>query len=344
MWLPLLTFLLFLSAGYMYSNSNLTVDSCLDNSKYNILDNEFLSDVLTGLSAAQKRLPSKYFYDEIGSQLFDEICALDEYYPTRTEMGIMEDHVEEIVRYIGPNALLIEYGSGSSLKTRVLLENLKDLAGYVPIDISKEHLLNSAQQLEHDFPHIEILPVHADYTEEIILPKPAATVFKKVVYFPGSTIGNFTPEESVAFLERVKKISDEGGGLLIGVDLKKNKQVLEAAYNDAKGVTAAFNINLLARINKELSADFDLGAFEHKSIFNTEEGRIEMHLVSKAAQNVTIASNTFKFEAGETIHTENSYKYSLVEFAAVGKKAGLTVQCVWTDPDGLFSVQFLTVK
>ncbi|MFK7847327.1 MAG: L-histidine N(alpha)-methyltransferase [Rhodothermales bacterium] len=328
----------------MYSNSNLSVDSRIDITKHTDKDHAFLSDVLSGLSASQKRLPSKYFYDEIGSQLFDEICELDEYYPTRTEMGIMEDNIQEIVRFIGPNALLIEYGSGSSLKTRTLLENLKDLAGYVPIDISKEHLLSSAAQLTLDFSHIEVLPVHADYSAEISLPKPTAAVSKKVVYFPGSTIGNFTPEESVAFLERVKMISEEGGGLLIGVDLKKTEHVLEAAYNDAKGVTAAFNLNLLSRINKELNADFDLDAFEHKAIFNTLEGRIEMHLISRAAQIVTIASNKIHFEAGETIHTENSYKYTLAEFAAIGKKAGLKVQRVWTDSRCLFSVQYLTVE
>lgn len=328
----------------MYSDSSLSVDSYLENSTGSGADNEFLSDVLSGLSAPQKRLPSKYFYDEIGSQLFDEICELDEYYPTRTEMGIMEDNIKEIVRNIGPEALLIEYGSGSSLKTRILLESLEKLAGYVPIDISKEHLLNSAEQLEHDFPHIEVLPVHADYSGEVILPLPEASVAKKVVYFPGSTIGNFTPEESITFLKRIKKISGEGGGLLIGVDLKKNTDVLEAAYNDAKGVTAAFNLNLLTRINKELCADFDVDAFDHKAIFNTEEGRIEMHLVSKIVQKVTIASTQIIFDVGETIHTENSYKYSLAEFAEVGKKAGLKVQRVWTDPKCLFSVQFLTVE
>ncbi len=307
-------------------------------------EDAFLSDVLTGLALPQKQLPSKYFYDEEGSQLFDQICDLDEYYPTRTEMKIMQDNLADIVRHVGPEALLIEYGSGSSLKTRILLQHLDKLAGYVPIDISRDYLYACAEQLRKDFPHIEVLPLHADYSSALTLPAVDRHVARKVVYFPGSTIGNFTPEEAITFLKRVSALGDQGGGLLIGVDLKKDNAILEAAYNDARGVTAAFNLNLLKRINAELDADFDLKQFRHHALYNPVAGRIEMHLVSEASQIVTIEGQQFSFDAEETIHTENSYKYTLAEFAAIGKEAGLRVRRVWTDANCLFSVQFLTVE
>ena len=307
-------------------------------------DPSFLSDVLTGLAKPQKQLPSKYFYDEEGSRLFDEICELDEYYPTRTEMKIMQDNLADIVRHVGPEALLIEYGSGSSLKTRILLEHLDHLAGYVPIDISRDYLFACADQLRADFPHIDVLPVHADYSSAVTLPPVARHVARRVVYFPGSTIGNFTPKESIEFLKRVSALGAKGGGLLIGVDLKKDKGILEAAYNDARGITAEFNLNLLKRINTELGANFDLSQFRHNALFNEEEGRIEMHLVSTTGQIVTIGGQEFSFAAEETIHTENSYKYTLAAFAAIGKEAGLKVRRVWTDANCLFSVQFLTVE
>lgn len=307
-------------------------------------DQAFLSDVLTGLSRSQKVLPSKYFYDEAGSQLFDEICDLEEYYPTRTEMKIMQDNLADIVRCIGPEALLIEYGSGSSLKTRILLEHLEKLAGYVPIDISRDYLYACAAQLQKDFPHIVVLPLHADYSTTVTLPRVASNIARRVIYFPGSTIGNFKPEEAIAFLERVSLLADQGGGLLIGVDLKKDEAILEAAYNDARGITAAFNLNLLKRINTELGADIDLSQFRHHALYNDEAGRIEMHLVSETNQIVTIDGQQFSFESNETIHTENSYKYTLAEFAALGKEAGLKVRRVWTDANCLFSVQFLTVE
>lgn len=305
--------------------------------------NPFLAEVLEGLSKEQKQIPSKYFYDEKGSQLFDEICELEEYYPTRTEISIMERDIEEMVRMIGMEALLVEYGSGSSLKTRILLENLVDMAGYVPIDISKEHLLDSARKLQGTFPDLEILPVHADYSTEVKLPVSQKPAKRKVVYFPGSTIGNFTPDEAVLFLKRVTQITEKGGGLLIGVDMKKDVSVLEAAYNDARGVTAEFNLNLLSRINKELDADFDVNQFEHKAIYNKEAGRIEMHLFSKIEQTVQLGAESFFFNAGESIHTENSYKYTLEEFAQISASAGLRVKKVWTDPNCYFSVQLLTV-
>lgn len=304
--------------------------------------NPFMREVIAGLTAEQKRIPSKYFYDEKGSQLFDEICVLEEYYPTRTEMGIMSQYVDEMVECIGSDAALIEYGSGSSLKTRILLQNHNSLAAYIPIDISKEHLHTSAAQLSEAFPHIEIAPVHADYSTEIVLPEPWRNTGRKVVYFPGSTIGNFTPDEAVDFLRRVRALCNPSGGLLLGVDLKKDVDRLEAAYNDARGVTAAFNLNVLDHINGELGANFAVEDFAHYAFYNEVAGRIEMHLRSEKDQVVTVGSERFSFAAGETIHTENSYKYTLEEVEAIGLKAGLKVQKVWTDDEQLFSVQFLT--
>ena len=304
--------------------------------------NIFMREVIAGLSAEQKRIPSKYFYDEKGSQLFDEICELEEYYPTRTEMGIMTQYVDEMIECIGKDAALIEYGSGSSLKTRILLENHNALASYIPIDISKEHLHASAARLRALFPHIEIAPVHADYSSEIMLPEPWQHTGRKVVYFPGSTIGNFTPDEAVDFLKRVRNLCSPSGGLLLGVDLKKDVNRLEAAYNDAKGVTAAFNVNVLDRINRELGANFVTQDFAHHAFYNEEAGRIEMHLRSEKDQVVAVGGERFAFDAGETIHTENSYKYTLKEIAVVGREAGLKVERVWTDEAHLFSVQFLT--
>ncbi len=328
------------SAKHYKSISTLAYRPVQNSSK---ADSIFLKDVVRGLSASPKQLPSKYFYDEAGSRLFDEICELEEYYPTRTEMNIMRTNIDEMVDFIGVRAMLIEYGSGSSLKTRILLEHLQNLSAYVPIDISKAHLMQSAKKLRQDFPGVEVLPVHADYSTEVTLPASQKTVAHKVVYFPGSTIGNFTPAESVGFLKRISRITDHGGGLLIGVDLKKDIDVLESAYNDAKGVTAAFNLNLLKRINRELDGDFDINSFEHEAVFNEMEGRIEMHLISKIKQSVSIQGRQFTFSAGESIHTENSYKYTLAQFSALAGEAGLSVEHVWTDPKCLFSVQYLSV-
>ena len=304
---------------------------------------QFLNDVLEGLARPWKSIPAKYFYDETGSRLFDRICELEQYYPTRTEMHIMQCNIRSIVDRIGPEALLVEYGSGSSLKTRVLLEHLERPAGYVPIDISKKHLMRSATRLRREFPEIDIYPVHADYSTDIEWPEPRKPARRTVVFFPGSTIGNFEPAQAGRFLERIAAICRPNGGLLIGVDLQKDPAVLEAAYNDREGVTAAFNLNLLHRINRELGADFDVARFSHRAFYNAERGRIEMHLVSRVDQAVTVHGTTFRFEAGETIHTENSYKYTLSQFAGISRHAGLTVRQVWTDAECLFSVQYLDV-
>jgi len=298
-------------------------------------------EILAGLRRPQKTTSPKFLYDQRGSRLFDRICELDEYYPTRTELAIMESHVEDMARLLGPGCLLIEFGSGSSLKTRILLDHLSDPAGYVPIDISKEHLLCSATALAAAYPGLAVLPVCADYTSVFHLPDLDGA--RPVVYFPGSTIGNFTPAEAVEFLRSAAKLL-EGGDLIIGVDLKKDVGRLEAAYNDSEGVTAAFNLNLLARINRELSGDFIIDAFEHRAHYDPVVGRIEMHLISRRDQFVTVGGRRFNFAAGETIHTENSYKYAMEEFRAVAANAGFKAVGGWTDDENLFSIHYLRAE
>lgn len=301
-------------------------------------------DVLAGLAAQPKWLPCKYFYDRRGSELFERICELEEYYPTRTELGIMETSVREMAEALGPGVALVEYGSGSSTKTRILLEALDDPVAYVPVDISRDPLVDSANSLDRRHPDLEVLPVCADFTEAITLPEPRRRARRRVVYFPGSTIGNFDPVEVVAFLSRIRSLVGPGGGLLIGVDLRKDAAILEAAYDDREGVTAAFNKNLLVRLNRELGADFELDHFEHRAVVNEELGRVEMHLVSTVVQTAAVGAESFRFEAGESIHTENSHKFTLEGFAGLAEQAGLAVRRVWTDPGERFSVQYLTPR
>ena len=303
----------------------------------------FRDEVLAGLQSTPKTISSKFLYDERGSKLFEAICELDEYYPTRTEIGIMEQHVEAMAEALGPEVLLVEYGSGSSWKTRILLDHLTDPAGYVPVDISKEHLMQAAGELSDDYPNLPVLPVCADYTDEVRLPDPGRSVRRRVVYFPGSTIGNFVMDRARDFLAHIRSLVAPDGGLLIGVDLQKDASLLHAAYDDAEGVTAEFNKNLLRRINRELDADFDLDRFEHEARYNAEEGRVEMHLVSTEAQQVTVAGVPIDFAEGETICTEYSCKYTLDGFADLAASAGLAVEQVWTDDDALFSIQYCTV-
>ncbi len=298
------------------------------------------AEILMGLSCPQKMLSPKFFYDQTGSRLFDEICKLPEYYPTRTELGIMETHVSEIARRIGPHASLIEFGSGSSLKTRTLLEHLDRPAAYVPVDISKEHLVSAANSLKTDFPQLEILPVVADFTHPFPLPDPKITPLRNLVYFPGSTIGNFDTEAALELLSVMYQEAGEDGALLIGVDLKKDTAILEKAYNDSAGVTAAFNLNMLERINREFGANFDLTQFEHIAVYDAELGRIEMRLVSKREQRVRLQGHDFDFIQGEHIVTEHSHKYTLEEFREMALLSGFQVDKVWTDPASLFSVQY----
>jgi dimethylhistidine N-methyltransferase len=299
-------------------------------------------DVLSGLRTPPYSLPCKYLYDERGSELFEQICDLDEYYPTRTELSIMRRWVAEMAKRLGPLCMIVEYGSGSSVKTRVLLEALDDPVAYVPVDISRDFLLRSAGSLDRCHPDLEVLPVCADFTESFALPLAKKPAKRRVVYFPGSTIGNFDPPDVVKFLTQVRRQCGPYGGLLIGVDLPKDRTILEAAYDDARGVTADFNLNLLQRLNRELSANFDLAGWAHRAVYDPEHGRVEMHLVSQRAQQVRIGDETLHFEAGEWIHTESSYKYDKERFAGFAAEAGLAVRDLWTDEDGLFSVQYLT--
>ena len=301
-----------------------------------------LAEIIDGLRQDEKMISPKYFYDERGSQLFEEITALPEYYPTETELGILRDNVDEIARLVGPQASLIEFGSGSSLKTRVLLENLHDLAAYVPVDISEELLLESAALLREDFPDIDILPVAADFTRPFALPQPAIMPVKNIVYFPGSTIGNFTNEDALELLRVMHGEAGEGGALLIGVDLQKDPDIIERAYNDSAGVTAEFNLNVLRHLNREFGADFKLDAFSHSAEYNPEEGRVELRLVSSEQQDVSVGDEAFTIEEDEAILTEYSHKYTLESFARMAGRAGFDVDRVWTDAERLFSVQYCT--
>ena len=302
-----------------------------------------LEEVLEGLQQPQKQLSAKFFYDERGSELFEQITYLDEYYPTRTERAILHDNIEGIAEVIGSEAMLVELGSGSSSKTRLLLEKLPSLSAYVPVDISEEFLLKVINQLRMEYPKISIIPVFADYTSRFELPNLGGSYRKQVVFFPGSTIGNFRPDRVREFLEMLASITDDDSAMLIGVDLKKDPAIIEKAYNDADGITAQFNKNMLVRLNRELDANFDIDSFRHDAFFNKEEGRIEMHLVSEKEQMVTIADKEIHFEAGESIHTENSYKYTQDEFKELVSD-WYEVEQVWTDDQNYFSLQYLTKK
>jgi len=302
----------------------------------------FRDEVLRGLGRVQKELPCKYFYDAAGSALFDQICDLPEYYLTRAELGILRASVPEMAALLGPRCLVIEYGSGSGVKTRLLLDQLVEPAAYVPIDISPGPLFAAARALVAAYPRLEVLPVCADYTAEYPLPRPRAKPARRAVFFPGSTIGNFSPGEAESFLKHVGQVCGRGGALLVGVDLAKGSKTLERAYDDAQGVTARFNLNLLARINRELGADFDLESFRHRAVYKRTLGRVEMHLVSECAQVVRIAESRFAFQAAEPILTECSYKWELADFEQLAWAAGWRVVRVWTDPKRRFSVQYLT--
>jgi dimethylhistidine N-methyltransferase len=300
------------------------------------------ADVLSGLAQPHKRLAPKYFYDAEGSRLFDAICELPEYYPTRTEIAVLRRHGAAMAARLGRDALLVELGSGSSLKIRVLLEALQP-AVYMPVDISKDHLLNSAQALAASFPDLQVHAVCADYSVPFSLPVDDHD-HPRVAFFPGSSVGNFEPADAERFLRRVGDLLEAGGRLLVGVDLIKDRRLLEAAYNDADGVTAAFNLNLLARINRELQGNFDLGRFRHMASFNPDSSRIEMRLLSTRDQRVRVAGQTFAFREGESIHTESSYKYSIEGFHDLARRAGFEPEQVWTDPAPLFSVHCLTYR
>jgi dimethylhistidine N-methyltransferase len=303
----------------------------------------FRDEAVAGLSRSPRQLPCKFFYDEQGAQLFRQICELPEYYVTRTEIEILRLHGAEMARALGPQIELIGLGTGAGTKTRILLEELDRPAVYVPIDISKEQLEKSSARFHKMFPTLQILPIAADYLEPFELPLPRHLSSRSVVYFPGSTIGNFEPDDASEFLSRLVDLVGDGGGLLIGVDLQKDSHVIERAYNDSAGVTAKFNKNLLGRINRELDADFDLAHWQHYAIYNPTEGRIEIYLLSEADQSVQIGERTFQFRAGEKILTEYSYKHTINGFTMLARHAGFEFQQVWTDDNRWFGVFYFTV-
>lgn len=317
-----------------------TKQAMADTSEQNTASAEECAEILLSLGQAQKSIHPKFFYDRAGSELFEKITQLPEYYLTRTELDIMHSNAKEIAQRVGPHASLIEFGSGSSLKIRILLKTLDRLAAYVPVDISRDHLFAAAKGLKKDFPWLNILPVAADFTQPFPLPDPQPTPLRNLIYFPGSTIGNFDREAARDLLRVMHHEAGDGGALLIGVDLKKDKDVLERAYNDRSGVTAAFNLNLLKRLNKEFAANFDLDKFKHQAVYLPEQGCIEMRLVSLGQQEVSVAGKTFAFSAGEYIVTEHSNKYTLHEFSVLANSVGFEVEKVWCDPAELFSVQF----
>jgi dimethylhistidine N-methyltransferase len=300
----------------------------------------FREDVIAGLSLPQKTLPPKYFYDARGSGLFAAICRLKEYYPTRAEMALTREHIDAIARFAGEGVELIEYGSGESLKTRLLIRRLRP-ARYVPVDISEAALRRAAKRLAGEFPWLQIAALVGDFSRPLKLPGFGRGARRRVIYFPGSTIGNLVPHEAHAFLSLTRGLAGAGGAMLVGVDLKKDANLLHAAYNDAKGVTAEFNLNLLRRINRELGGDFDLRRFRHYAFYNASRGRIEMHLVALEGHGVRVGGYRFAFQAGETIHTENSCKYSVGEFRALAAEAGFRGAKVWLDRKGLFSLHGL---
>lgn len=304
---------------------------------------DFARDLLAGLSGHPKRLSPKYFYDEAGSRLFERITELPEYYPTRTEIGILRDRAKEIAGLVPDRAALVEFGSGSSAKVRLLLTELSRIRAYVPVDISAAFLDEEAERLRGEFPSLDVVPIAADFTQGFELPRrlrqgPLAG------FFPGSTIGNFEPEAARDFLRLAARILGSGATFVVGVDLVKDRRVLEAAYDDGAGVTARFNLNILARANRELGANFDLDSFAHRALFNPERSRIEMHLVSRAAQSVRVCGRSFAFGAGESIHTENSYKYTVETFSALAHEAGWQSAAVFQDSGALFSVHVLRAQ
>jgi dimethylhistidine N-methyltransferase len=299
---------------------------------------DFLAEVLAGLESSPRTLPCKFFYDERGSELFQQICELPEYYITRTEIELLRSSAPEIAESIGPNAALIGFGTGAGIKTRLLLEHLQNPIAYIPVDISKQRLIDSAIELSHAMPALEILPVCADYLQELQFPKPLRKPDHMAVFFPGSTIGNMEPPLAADFLRKICRLCGKSGGLIIGVDLQKDRHVLEAAYNDSAGVTAEFNFNLLIRANRELGANFDVARWKHRAVYNESEGRVEMHLLSNGAQIVHVGGREFAFADGEKIITEFSYKHTIEGFTRLAASAGFReASRVWTDPNRWFA-------
>lgn len=301
---------------------------------------QFASDLLAALATRPRSIAPKYFYDHEGSRLFDQICDLPEYYPTRTELGILRERASEIAAQMGANAELVEFGAGSLTKVRLLLDAMQTPSRYVPIDISGEHLALAAKSLQVDYPNLQVSPVVADYTQPFSLPISSPGTGQRVGFFPGSTVGNFTPVEAIEFFRMAAKVL-KGGALIVGADLIKEPSTLHAAYSDALGVTAAFNLNLLTRANRELGSNFDVSQFAHSAFYNAPLQRIEMHLMSRKRQTVSLQGQSFEFEEGETLHTENSYKFTVSGLRALALQGGFKPGPVWTDAKGLFSLHWL---
>ena len=300
--------------------------------------------VTEGLGRATKSIPSQFFYDDRGSELFERICELEAYYPTRTEIALLRERRDELCRLMGRGCAIVEFGCGSSLKIRALLDAARDAAAYIAIDISKSALISVVRDVAAAFPGLAITAICADYTAPLDVPELAGDHFQKTIgFFPGSNIGNFTPQQAEAFMVTAAAMVGPGGDFIVGVDRRKNKARLEAAYNDRQGVTALFNLNLLERINRELGGDIDIASFRHRAFYNDGEGRIEMHLESMRHQTITIGGREYPFAPGETIHTENSYKYEIDEFRALARRAGFEPVAAWSDAGNLFSIHYLTV-
>ncbi len=303
-------------------------------------DSSLYQDVIRGLSRSRKEIPAKYLYDDRGSRLFNDICELDEYYLTRTEKKLTNEHADDIAAHIGSNARLIELGAGSGEKTRILLRHVHDLAAYIPVDISGDELERCVSRLSEEFPDTEIVPVCADYTADWELPTNGFDG-RNVFYYPGSTIGNFHPDRAGEFLDRLSTLAGPRGALVVGVDLDKDPQIIEDAYNDSEGVTAEFTLNLLRRINRECQADFDLDNFEHRAIYQRDQKRIQTRVYSLCDQTVEFPTDRFHFEDGEYMVVEYSYKYTIEDFADLSGEAGWRTRSIWTDDDRLFSLWFL---
>lgn len=300
----------------------------------------FAADVIAGLGGVPKRLPPKYFYDARGSALFEQITRLPEYYPTRTELAILRRNAAAIAACCPNDAVLVEFGAGSSRKARIVLRAARRMSAYVPVDISADFLADEAARFERELPAVEVFPIAADFMADLDLPR-ALGGRPRVGFFPGSTIGNLEPHEAVRFLRHAGRLLGHGATLIVGVDLVKDPEVLRAAYDDSAGVTAAFNLNLLHRLRNELDAEVDIAAFRHCAFYDRERGRIEMHLASRRGQSIRVCGRTFDCRRGETIHTENSYKYTPEGFRALAAQAGWRPATIWTDPNDYFSVHAL---
>ncbi|TDY02765.1 L-histidine N(alpha)-methyltransferase [Thiohalophilus thiocyanatoxydans] len=303
---------------------------------------DFFGEVLSGLQQRPRCISPKFFYDERGSELFDAICRTEEYYPTRTEQQLLQTHAAEIAELIGEQCLLIEPGSGNSDKVRLLLDQLQP-AAYLPMDISRDFLFQAAEQVANDYPWLDVYAACVDFTAPLNLPW-CPDDGRRLIFFPGSSIGNFDPGQAEVFLRNLHNVAGDQGSLLIGVDMKKDPAILNAAYNDSEGVTAAFNLNLLHRIQRELNAELDPALFRHHAFYNEDQGRVEMHLISQRAQTLKIGDQQFHFDKDESIHTESSYKYTVEEFTDLAGRAGFTSRQVWTDPDQLFSLHYFDVR